>query len=179
MESVRSLEDKIAEVHKGLPHLPGGARAWIVANAWWIVLIGVILSAMGLFATLNVLITLNLAMSGAGGYGLAYAPFVGVSLIGAWVSLLFGAAGLVVEAMAISPLKAQLKRGWDLLFLASLISLVAGLVGIVLGNFFGISGVAIGLAIGWYFLFEVRDGFDGKTVVDEPKSPVDGPKKEI
>jgi hypothetical protein len=177
MEAVRSLETKVAEVHKDLPHLPAGARAWLVANAWWIVLIGVILGAMGFLSALSLLMTLS-SMGGIYA-GLPYASYVAQSTIWLWISLILGVVSLVLEAMAIGPLKSQLRRGWRLIFLASLVNLVSGIIGVLFGNFFGLIGVALGVAIGWYFLFEVRDGFDGKTVSSTPAAPAGGAKKDI
>ena len=79
---------------------------------------------------------------------------------------------LVVSAaimlLAFSPLRAHLKRGWDLLLLGALVNLVYGIVMAFdrsYGGFSSLVSALIGSAIGLYFLFQVREyyGAQGTT----------------
>lgn len=79
------------------------------------------------------------------------------------MALVFGAAGIIIEAMAISPLKVGRKKGWDLMFMAMLVGVLGGLISAVLSvRLFDIVFQAIGLFIAGYFLFEVRNYFAAK-----------------
>ena len=79
-----------------------------------------------------------------------------------------GIALLVINAviflMAFAPLKLKAQRGWDLLFLASLINIVYGVAQIFISG----RGVGdfilslIGTAIGLYLLFQVKDYYGKK-----------------
>jgi hypothetical protein len=159
MELVHSIEKMAESWFKQAPHLPKGGRDWLASNVWWLVIIGVVVSAWGLLLLLPILFGVSLLsssigmMSGVGSY-------VGLFMVSAWVSFAFGVLTLIVEAMAIKPLQDKKKKGWDLMFLAVLLSAVSSVVSIVLtANPMGIIGAVIGLLIGGYFLFEIRDHF--------------------
>ena len=56
MQQLQSLEQALAGVFKDAPHLPKGFRVWVVENAWWLVLIGVVLSVLGATGLLLVVV---------------------------------------------------------------------------------------------------------------------------
>lgn len=169
MESIHKLENTIEGWLKPLPRLPADWRKWIANNVWWIVLVGVILSVLGVLMLVAAVFT---AMSTAGTITSIYSAYnIGVTQVytGWWyaasiASLAFLALTIVINAMAITPLKAQSKKGWDLLFLTFVVGVVSSIVSIVL-NFSTYSVItsiitsAIGIAIGAYFLFEIRSYF--------------------
>lgn len=164
METIQKLETTLAAWYKQVPfHFPENVRRWIVRNVWWIVLIGVILSALTVIAAARTAFYVDqLTVQ----YG-ALANYYGVQTVNSsmnnvalWTGLGFSAAVLVVEALAIQPLKARNKRGWDLLFLGMLISALSAVVTAVLYvNAFSLIGSAISLAIGGYFLFEIHSQY--------------------
>ena len=166
MKSIKKFEDMIEGWLKPIPHLPTNWRKWISENIWWITLVGVILSTIGL---LGLLIVLLGAMSFFGAnsvfYG-AYIPaaYTGVQLFAGFVQLLFLVVTVTITVMAVMPLRLMSKKGWDFLFLAFLIGIVAQVVGAVLMT--NPSGIVttllsdlIGAAISAYFLFEIRSYF--------------------
>ncbi len=53
MESLQKLEATVGEWYKGMPHLPKNGQRWLAENAWWLVLIGVILGAIGAIGLLS------------------------------------------------------------------------------------------------------------------------------
>lgn len=175
MEAVRKLEVALAEQYKKAPHLPEGGQKWLAENAWWIVLIGVALSAFALFGILSFLLlaTLGLSVGGAAlgaGYGAAVGAAIGgVLLITTLISLALYIVEVVLLGMAVSPLKALKKRGWDLVFLVAVLNAVVLVVTNVLAV--NLAGLVFGLlwaAVGAYFLFEVRDRFAVKKLVAKP-----------
>ena len=161
MEAVHSIEKTMGGWYKDVPHLPKEFTKWISVNAWWLVIIGVAAGVIGLFG-----------MLAAVGIGAAvvsvYAPYAGAALVGtayvgALVSLVFGVAAVIIEATAISPLKTMRKKGWDLMFLAMLVGLAGGAVNSLLTlQIFGLLFLAVGLYLGGYLLFEVRNHFATK-----------------
>jgi len=166
VKSIKKFEDMIEGWLKPIPHLPTNWRKWISENIWWITLVGVILSTIGL---LGLLIVLLGAMSFFGAnsvfYG-AYIPaaYTGVQLFAGFVQLLFLVVTVTITVMAVMPLRLMSKKGWDFLFLAFLIGIVAQVVGAVLMT--NPSGIVttllsdlIGAAISAYFLFEIRSYF--------------------
>lgn len=160
MEYTKKLEATLAGWYKKVPfHFPPNGRKWLTENVWWLVLIGVVLSVLGLFAAVKGMMYVNDITSQyeaiAGYYGVRNSSWNYNTAI--WVSIIFGIVILVVEALAIKPLKALKKRGWDLLFLAMLVSALSAVVSAVLNYSFGsLIGAAIGFAIGGYFLFEIH-----------------------
>lgn len=165
MKFVDKLETMIEGWLKPAPRLPAAGRKWLGENIWWLVLVGVILSAIAFFMSLAGIFT---AMSLIGAVGL-YGTYVASAYDGMWfvaavVSLAFTALSVLVMATAISPLKVKNKKGWSLLFLAWVINAVALVVNIILS--FSpvtlIAGVIVGgivLAVSAYLLFEIKSEF--------------------
>jgi len=171
MDFINKLETTVAGWAKNVPHLPANGQKWIANNAWWIVLIGVILSGISLivvfFGTLAAIAIL--AGVSAGTYNsFAGVGITGYTIVAAFIGLAFVLIRVLLMAAAISPLKALQKKGWVLLFVVWLVQAVSVVVGAVLtlsigGFFVGIIFGAIGLAISGYFLFEIRNQFAHTT----------------
>lgn len=174
MESLKKLEKTVGGWLKDVPHLPAGVSKWLAENAWWLTIISVVL---GGFAILGILGTIALLGSVTAVYGgaVAGAAVAGTVLFGLFVVLAMLVIMVVLEAMAISPLKSLQKRGWDLIFLVTLISLVFGIVGSLLSyDFFGIIRSVLGAGVACYFLFEVVQYFKptaDKKVAAKPVEP--------
>lgn len=160
MEALNKLENMVAKWLKPLPHLPIAGQKWIATNVWWIELVGVILlgfSGIAIVSTLMLALGLTATFWGVA----AYSGFAAVS---SGISLLFLVASVIVMAIAISPLKALKKKGWNFLFLALLIN-AASVVISAITSFNAITFItsilsgAIGIAVGAYFLFEIRSYF--------------------
>lgn len=157
MELLHSLESKIADVAKGLPHLPKEFSKWLADNAWWLTLIGVVLGVLAIFPLLAGTIFVSSVVSV---YDVYYPARSGAIQASLWASLGFYVLLVAIEALAISPLKGHKKLGWDLLFLAVLVSAIFSVVNAVITYSAGaLLGGAIGLAIGLYVLFEIRSHF--------------------
>ncbi len=166
MESVNKLSKMIEGWLKPVPHLPVKAQKWIAVNVWWIELIGLVCLCFAGLAAISLLFA---------AFGLAGATFgfLGVSVFNAFdiisilVSFLSLGLGIVIMAMAISPLKNLNKKGWDLLFLSILANAVYVIFNSlktfnIFGFLSGIVGGAIGIAIAIYFLFEIKSYFVAK-----------------
>lgn len=166
MKQLAPLEEAIAKVHKDLPHLPKGFTAWLVENAWWLVIIGVAVGGISVLTTLTALAAGSLFVG-----SLLGASIGGMIFLSSLVSLVVLVLVIVLEALAIKPLKDKQKRGWDLVFLASLVSLVGSLVGTLLngplGIVTGIIWTAVAAAISFYLLFELRVHYVSKKVAAE------------
>lgn len=168
---VSKVEDRLVTLFKPLPHFPMKVSAWLRDNAWWLVLIGVVLSVTAIIYMLGVLMGAAyvaqpyLSAAAAYGYTVTINPMV---IVASWISVLSLVAVLIIEAMAISPLKRKLKKGWDLLLLASLVatatSLVAGLLNLDIA---GVVMTVVAGAIGLYVLFEIRAAYTAKTGAKE------------
>ena len=167
MKSIEKLETTIARWLEPLPHLPTSARKWIAQNIWWMIMVGVILSVIGIFAMIGGILTaISLLGTTVSIYGYyiapAYTSWFVFSLI---VSLAFMIATIAFIAMAINPLKVYQKEGWKLLFWALILRVVAIVVNAIftLNAANSISMVingAIGIIIGAYLLYEIRSYFN-------------------
>jgi hypothetical protein len=160
MEALHKLENTAAGWFKQAPHLPANVKNWLSDNVWWLTLVGVAISAFGILALLPFLLGASVLTS-------SYALYAGIdagrTMLAYWVSFGFLVAVVLVEAMAIMPLKAKKKQGWDLLFLALLVSILSSLVGFAVT--YGVSnifGAVLTALIGGYLLFEIRGSFAKK-----------------
>jgi hypothetical protein len=165
MDSFKKLEKMVGSWFKMVPSLPAAGQKWLAENVWWIALIGLVLSVIGIFVTIFAVIAIASWTSGLDYYGYATVdPYSATALAGSVVSLIFSIVIVGLTAVAISPLKAQRFRGWALLFTIYVVSAVEIVLNSILsfnpiGFIFGIIGGAIGLAIGGYFLFQIRAHF--------------------
>lgn len=179
MEFVSRVEHRVASWYEKAPHLPVGVRQWLVANVWWIVLIGTIIGGFGI---LNVIFFGALAALFVIGFGGPIgAAIAGVAAILAVLALTGAVLEVLITAFAIGPLKEKRKKGWSLLFLALLVAL-----GFVLLTFvfsFEFSSFIISMlwvAVIGYFLFEIRDEFGGvATAKASKKAPKFVPAEDI
>lgn len=161
------LEDMIAEWLKPVPHLPVAGQKWIAQNVWWVALIGVILSAIGVLVMIGTVLTaMSILGTATSIYGYYVAPtYTGWMVLSSLVSAAFMVVIVIMMAKAISHLKLSQKLGWNLLFLSSIIGAIASVVGSIINFSLGsiISSVitaAISLAISMYFLYEIRSYFN-------------------
>ncbi len=175
MEAVHKIETVLVEQYKKAPHLPDGGQKWLAENAWWIVLIGVVLSVFGLFGIISVLglALFGLSLGGAAlgaGYGAAVgAALGGVLLVTTLLLLALYIIETVLLGMAVSPLKAAKKRGWDLVFLVALLNVAVLVVtNVISANLVGLIFGLLWAGVGGYFLFEVRDRFVAKKIAAKP-----------
>lgn len=169
MDALKSLEMSLVKATKDLPHLPKGVTTWLVENAWWLVLIGVVIGVLAVFPMIGTVMFI-------GGVSAVYlgVSYSGMYLVSSWISLAALTATIIIEAMAIQPLKVKQKRGWNLLFAASLLGIVGSLVSaFIVGNIFGgIFTAAITAAISMYVLFELRPHYVGAPVKPAHPKPV-------
>ena len=165
MESIKKLEDMIAGLLKPLPHIPADWRKWISENIWWITLVGVVVDGLAALAIYQAATYINQLTN--------LWSVVGVSASSGWttsmmISIALFILSAVIMAMAITPLKEMKKKGWDLLFMSAIVSVVASVFNYGYGDIVtSIIGAAIGAVVGMYFLFEIRSHFNGATVVSK------------
>lgn len=169
MELINKLEKTILGWVKNVPHLPVTVQKWLGTNAWWIVLVGAVLSGI---ATLFALIGLFTLIALIGSVSSTY-YVTGTTSSWAIVSSAVGVAFLALVAliyvMAIKPLQSKQKKGWVLLFLSWIVNAISvvvssvismSVIGFVIGILFG----AIYLAISGYFIFEIHGQFAHATI---------------
>lgn len=155
MQYVDTVANTAGKWMKDVPHLPKGLTKWLAENSWWLTIIGVVLSAFGILGLLTTMMAGSVVLAAVGAVGLGGMVFVSslVTLVGTGIAV-------VVEAMAISPLKAMKKRGWELMFFALLVSVALGIVGSLLSvNIAGILFGLVGAAIGIYVALELKPYF--------------------
>lgn len=166
MESLLGkIENGLAPIYKGLPDLPKNGREWLVKAAPVLaVIVGVVqlLMAWSLWHVAHVNNSIvNLANQT---YGTNLVASTGTGLF-YWLS--FGV--LIIEALillaAYSGLRNKQKKGWNMIFLATLVNALYGVL-VVFDNTYGGVGrfvfTIIGTAIALYFVFEIRSYY-GKT----------------
>lgn len=158
------VEDKITTWLKPVPHLPATWRKWFAENAWWLVLISVILSSIAILGLIVALLTALSFLGVASGYYYSGGLHTGWWVTNTIISMVFLVAIVGLNAAAIGPLRQLKKRGWDLLFLAFLLGVISAIVDAVttfnpFSFVFSLIFTAIFAAVGAYFLFEIRSHF--------------------
>jgi hypothetical protein len=166
---MRELENKLADVYKGAPALPKKAKDAIVEYWPYVVLVlGILqlLAALALWHLANAterLADFSNTLSVYYGGAVTHISTFDKTMIYVGVALLVVEA--VVMLMSVSPLLKRQRKGWELLFLVSLIQVAYSVVLIFVDGrgVGGFIGSLIGAAIGFYFLFQIRDYYKGKT----------------
>ena len=65
----------------------------------------------------------------------------------------------ILYLIAAKPLKAMNKRGWDLIFLATVVNLASIVIYLLAGLSGSLISAIITVAISWFFLFQIRPKF--------------------
>lgn len=90
------------------------------------------------------------------GFTAIVAPFAMLGVytwgFGAMIALIASSIAIVMEVMAVPGLFNRTKASWRLVFYASIVSLVGGII-----SLHGVFGAIIGTIIGWYILFQVKE----------------------
>lgn len=125
---------------KKAPALPSSVKEIIVNFAPWITLIMVVVSLPAVLALLGIgsLLAPFSFMNGANS-GFAY-----------MLSLIFLAASVLFEALAIPGLFKKSRQGWNFVFYSTLVGILSNLVN------FNLSSLIIGGLISFYFLFQIK-----------------------
>ncbi len=165
MAFVKTAEDKLEDVFKGLPPMPENAKESLV-KAWpWIALIfGVLqlLAAWGLWGLTRFVggiydyaNTVSLYTTGQPAGPTSFDKsviYLGIAVL---------AVDAVILLMAYPELVNRSRRGWDLLFIGSLLNVAYSVVTIFIDS----RGVGsfimslLGSAIGFYLLFQVKSKY--------------------
>lgn len=143
--------DKIGDVFKSLPNLPDGLVEFFVKITPYLALLGalfnVIITPLGALATIFSLLTLS--------------PMTGLFMLLSTVLMLVNGVLLFV---AFKPLKNREHRGWMFLFWSNVFS-AASTVFSILGGSSWVGGL-LGLAIGFYILFQMRRFYSSATIAE-------------
>lgn len=162
MSVVKTLETQLEEVFKNAPPLPENAKKSLV-NAWpWIALVFGVLQLLAALSLWGIVTAAERAINVANTYSMIYSgQAIGLSA-GDKTIIFLAVAMLLVDAVillkAYPELKKHSRKGWDLLFLASLLNAVYAVVTLFI-NQRGVGGFLfslIGSAIGFYLLFQVK-----------------------
>lgn len=143
------LISQVEQPFKGLPHLPKGLVDFLVGIAPWLV---------GLGGILSILAALSSFGAATGVQSSVWMQLAGVSPV---YFVLTGVVELVSGAlmlMAFNPLKAKQLKGWVYMFWLQLINIAQMVIGIAFASS-SIIGLVIGVAIGMYFLFELKPAY--------------------
>lgn len=174
MESIKGVEKTLEKYYKnsGVPHLPKGLTEFLAEWAWLFTVIGVVLGVFGIFTAISAVLVAQSLLGVASVYGgSAYVAQASGSL---WVttalSIVISVVVISIQVRAIAPLRLKKLKGWELLFLASLVSVGASILSSlvsavmagglsIVSSLFGIVLTLVFYAIGLYVLFEVKGHF--------------------
>lgn len=154
---------------KGAPALPDNAKKSLV-DAWpWIALVfGILqlLAAWGLWGITRFVDRINDATNSLSLYYTGRSA--GLSAMDKnviYLALIVLLVDAVILLLAFPELKKRTKKGWDLLFLGSLINVVYAVVSVFIHNR-GVSSFIFSMIssiIGFYLLFQVKDKYGHKA----------------
>lgn len=141
-----ALEAWLAPIFAQAPHIPAGGRKVITDIIPWLSLI---FGILGLVALVS-----------AGALGALFSPLMllgaGFSSLMFFVHIILGLISSALGIMAFNPLKEMKKRGWDYSFYSLIIGAISALVTLLTMSYGGLNNI-IGIVIGAYLLFEIRE----------------------
>lgn len=145
-EYIKQLEDFLnLYLVKKAPALPKNWKEFIVKISPWLVIVGAVLAAWALIGLFTAMSNLNAAAP--------YAAAMSQITIGPqfYISIALSIAVIVLELLALPGLFARTKKGWNLVFYASLVSAVSSLISMNIGS------LIIGTLLSLYILFQIRE----------------------
>ena len=127
-------------------NLPLGVKEFIVTVSPYLVIIFAILALPMILGAIG-LSTMATPLMMMGGFrqGLGW----GFGMI---ISFTASIIAVIIQLFAIQGLFKRTKKAWKLVFYASIVSLVGGILSV-----HGFIGAIIGAIIGWYIIFQVKD----------------------
>ena len=142
-----SLETTLVPLFASAPHLPAPWRKVITDIVPWLSIIFGVLGIIGfLGANLKIVLAPLVSLS----YGTK-----GLALL---IMAILGLITSVLAILAFKPLQGMKKLGWDYSFYSFIIATISSLLGLL---FLTLSwGSVVGILIGAYLLFEVRDRYN-------------------
>lgn len=147
MKHAAAIEAWLIPLFQKAPHLPASAKQTLVDIAPWLALISGILGIVGvLSASTFVSMMLSFAFITSGVLPMLFA-------IGMLVALLAS----VLDLLAYKPLTEKKKLGWNYVFYGVLLTGVSFVLNAIAGQ--GMLGSLVGLVVGLWILFEVRDEY--------------------
>lgn len=146
---VSALESSLASLFAKTPHLPHNIVEILATIAPWLALL---FGVLGVLALLPMLMLIPMASFSA--------PMMGAVAAYGWYPMMIvgffaGIVSTILNLLAFRPLLKRMKKGWNLLFYSTLLSVVVTLVQIVFGSSGALS--IVGSLIGLWLLFEVRN----------------------
>ena len=169
MSALKSLETSLNDVFvKSAPPLPPNAKKVIVQYLPYINLVLGILTLLLAYGLYSAAHTIDRAVDTLNSISVAYggtAVNTNHLTTVVWLAIAVLAVEAVLYIAAFSGTKARKKSGWDLLFYALLINVVYGIVAVFTdyGGAGRLVGSLVGSAIGFYFLFQIRASYSGKS----------------
>lgn len=163
---IKPFDMVLAPLFKALPSLPQNAKN-VIAKIWpWAALILGVLQLFAVFSLWQAVNYVNTFATYANEIAVATGQSVNYS-IGVLYYIALGVLVLdaVLLLLAVAPLFAGKRSGWNLLFLSALINLVYGVITVFDGTYGAnnLIGAIIGAIVGFYLLYQVKDSFGGKS----------------
>lgn len=147
VKQIAALEAWLAPLFAKAPHLPPNIRQSLVDIVPWLALIGGVLGIAGILsAGMFTSMIFSFSFMVGGMMSTVYA-----------VGMLLGGVSAVLYLLAYQPLSQHRKTGWNYLFYALLLSVVSFALNLIAG--YGMAGQAVGLLLGLWLLFEIRDAY--------------------
>ena len=177
MASTNQLEDSLAGAFKSAPKLPENAKKVIVQ---WLPYINLILGVLSLWAAYGLWKWAHWASEWTDAANNLSRAFGGTEVVSTsrmsvvvWLALIVIAVEGVLYIMAFPGTKALKKSGWNLMFYALIVNAVYGVVNLFYsyGGVGSFLGYVIGTVIGLYFLFQIRDMYNGSKQTAAPTPP--------
>lgn len=176
MGPLDQLETALVGVNKGLPELPKNAKKTIVQYLPWLTLIIGVFTLWSAYNLYNWAHIANRFADWANSFSQALGgPATSVTRFTAmiWVSIAVLALEGAIYLLAFMGLRDNKKSGWNLLFLGAIINVAYGVI-VVFTDYGSISNLffsLIGSAIGFYFLFQIREYYLGKKIEEKTEAP--------
>lgn len=139
--------------------IPENGRKWIAENVWWLSAVGGILTLIAAYQMWQMVYAVSQLDNFYRAFG-----YTGAASVSFWWHILFAITILegIVMLVAVQKLKVLQKAGWNLLFYLSLLGVAMGVIGVLTPGYgFGyLLGAALGVAISWTILMQIRDKFN-------------------
>lgn len=167
MGPLDKLETYLVDVSKQLPQIPKNAKKTIADIAPWVVLVVGVWFLLSAYWMWNWARVANVYVDWANRYSAAFGgPTVSTNRfsVAIWVALIVSIVTAILFFVSFPSLRKYKKSGWNLLFIASAVNLIYGIVMIFnsYGGFFSFVYSLFFTAAIWYLLFQIREVYLGK-----------------
>jgi len=171
MTTYKKLQKELEKIFKQLPQLPDSSKETLVRVWPWIALVFGVIQIVATWALIKLLNTAESILLIGNSFLGSRAGMSAFDKFTIYLGIIFLVVDAIILLLAYPELKKRSRKGWELIFLGSIINVVYSVISIFIisRGFSTFVFSLLGSAVGFYLLFQVRTKYSSDKLVENRK----------